>query len=272
MIVYVEYLIIDNFFLTYFISDLTYVLTRRKKSRKRIIIASIVATIGAFIYPLCAFNCVLTYAVKILFWIGLSLILFAKKQKLIISALILFLNTMFIGGALTFISTLITPTLDVIGGRVNFLFPFGVIVICGYGVAFILKRVHTAIFRHRINDSLIYNVKVGINGKTLELKGFMDTGNRLLDNKSGLPVVIVKASAVINAFSPATFARLIEKGRSENCITYTTVTGGVNRIMLIYPEFFALEGNKDSIDVALGVSFSGFYGDYDVILHPSLSK
>ena len=62
---------------------------------------------------------------------------------------------------------------------------------------------------------------------------------------------------------------MIEKGRND-CISYATVTGGVNKIMLVYPDYFYIEGKKDCKDVALGVSFGGFYGDYDMILHPSL--
>ncbi|MBE5732742.1 MAG: hypothetical protein E7353_06905 [Clostridiales bacterium] len=270
MVVYIEYLIIDNFFLTYFICELTYFISRRKKNRKRMIITSTLATIGAFIYPFCASNFVLAYTLKAVAWIILCLILFVKKQSFFSSSLIFLLNTMLVGGVLTFISTLSSQQVDVIGGQVNFSFPIGVIVVAGYVITFVVKCVYTVIFRNRGSEDLVRTVKVGINGTTLHLKGFMDTGNRLVDCKSGLPVVIVKASAIIRAFSPATFASLIEKGRGD-CISYTTVTGGVNKIMLIYPDFFTMEGKKENIDVAIGVSFSGFYGDYDVILHPSFN-
>jgi hypothetical protein len=42
--------------------------------------------------------------------------------------------------------------------------------------------------------------------------------------------------------------------------------------MLIYPDFFYVEGEKQNKEVALGVSFSGFYGEYDMILHPNTIK
>ena len=38
--------------------------------------------------------------------------------------------------------------------------------------------------------------------------------------------------------------------------------------MIIYPDYFKIVGEKENKDVAIGVSFSGFYGDYDAILHP----
>jgi hypothetical protein len=234
------------------------------------ILTSFLATVGAFIYPFCTINPVLAYSIKLIVWIVLCLVLFAKKQYFLRSALMFLLSTMLVGGVLTFVSTLISSQPDVIGGKVDFAFPIGLIVVIGYVTTFIIKRVSTQIFRNKGSEDLVRNVRVGINGRTLQLKGFMDTGNRLIDSKSGLPVVVVKASAVVHAFSPATFARLIEKGR-DNCITYTTVTGGVNKIMLVYPDSFAIEGKKEGVDVALGVSFSGFYGDYDAILHPSLN-
>ena len=38
------------------------------------------------------------------------------------------------------------------------------------------------------------------------------------------------------------------------------------------PIYFNIVGNKENIDVAIGVSFSGFYGEYDAILHPLTIK
>lgn len=270
MVIYVEYLILNNFCITYLICDLSYVVTMRKKSRVRAVIASIIATVTSFLYLFLTDQIVATYILKAVLWIVLSLILYLKKQNVFLSALVFLLTTMLIGGAITFVSTVLTPAQDAVGGRVVFTFPIGVLVILGYVFAFVIKRVSIALLKNKTSADLIRTVKIGVNGKTLILKGFVDTGNRLIDGKSGLPVVIVKASAVIEAFSPAMFASLIEKGRSGNCISYTTVTGGVNRIMLIYPELFVIEGKKDSADVAVGISFGGFYGDYDVILHPSI--
>lgn len=266
MVIYIEYLIIDNFLLTYLICDLSYVITVRKRSRIRSLIASAVATASAFAYLFCTDT--VGYILKGVLWLVLSLILYVKKQNVFVGALVFLVITMLLGGVLTFFATLATPHHNAISGHVSFSFPIGIIVLIGYVTAFVIKRLTSVINRTRGIEKLIYTVKTGINGKTLELKGFLDTGNRLVDGKSGLPVVIIKASAVIHAFSPAMFAQLIEKGRESNCITYTTVTGGVNRIMLIYPEFFKVEGKKESVDVALGLSFSGFYGDYDLILHP----
>ncbi len=269
MVVYIEYLIANNFFITYLICDLTYILTLRKRSRKRIIIASLLSTVTAFAYLFLVDYMWLHYMIKAVLWVVLSLILFVKKQNLLISSFVFLLLTMLVGGALTFLSTLVSPA-EVIEGRLSFDFPIGVIVLASYVTVFIVKRVHLALFRRNVSQDLICNVKMGINGKTLEFRGFVDTGNRLMDSKSGLPVVVVRVSAVINVFSPAMFANLIEKGRSGNCITYKSVTGGVNKIMLIYPEFCKIEGKKENVDVALGVSFSGFYGDYDLILPSSI--
>lgn len=271
MVIYVEYLIIDNFFLTYLICDLSYVISGRKKSKKRAFIASAIATITAFAYPYVIGSPLAVYSIKAILWIVMSLILFLKKQKIALSSLIFLVVTLFVGGVLTFITTLQTPLKDGLLGRANFSFPIGVIVMIGYVALFITKRIYIALSSRKTDQELIKTVKIRINGKTFLLKAFVDTGNRLMDGKSGLPVVIVKVSAVISAFSPAMFADLIERGRKGNCISYLTVTGGVNKIMLIYPELFEIEGVKDSVDVALGLSFSGFYGDYDVILHPSLS-
>lgn len=269
MVIYVEYLLIDNFFLTYLICDLTYALTGRKKSKKRSIIASIIATIVAFSYPFVVTLTAVSYAIKGVLWLILGLILFIKKQNYFISSLVFLLVTALVGGVLTLVCTLITPSYDVMSGKVNFSFPIGVVVLVGYAVCFIVKRLHASFYRRKNEESNVCSVKVGLYGKTFSLKGFTDTGNRLMDSNSGLPVVVVKASAIIQAFSPSTFAELIEKGRS-NCISYTTVTGGINKIMLIYPDFFKIGIKEKDVDVAMGVSFSGFYGDYDVILHPSL--
>lgn len=265
MIIYVESLIVNNFCITYFISDLTYVLTQCRKSRKRMLIVALISTFFAFLYLLTLNIIWLAYLIKLLALIVCSLILFFKKQKFISSTLIYIFSTIIVGGAITFIFSLccLQPTTDLN----SISFPFGLIVLCGYIITFLTKRLHNALNKGRVENNLIYMVKTSINGVALELKGFLDTGNRLIDDNSSLPVVIVKFSAIIKTFSPSTFATLIEKGKA-NYISYATVTGGISKIMIIYPDFFKIVGEKENKDVAIGVSFSGFYGDYDAILHP----
>ena len=264
MIVYVETFILNNFCITYFISDLTYVLTQYKKSRKRMIIGALISTFFAFFYLFCLNIVWLRYLIKVLALLVCSAILFVKKQKIILSTLIYFLSTMLVGGAIYFV-------IQCFFQSSNFSFPFGLIVVSGYLITFLTKRLHIALNKGRVENNLIYKVKTSINGVPLELKGFLDTGNRLIDDMSSLPVVIVKVSAIIKSFSPSTFASLIEKGKA-NYISYTTVTGGICKIMIIYPDYFNIVGNKENIDVAIGVSFSGFYGEYDAILHPLTIK
>ena len=119
----------------------------------------------AFFYLFCLNIVWLTFLIKLLALLVCSAILFVKKQKIILSTLIYLLSTMIVGGAIYFI-------IECFFQSNNFSFPFGLIVVSGYLITFLTKRLHIALNKGRVENNLIYKVKTSINGVALELKGF----------------------------------------------------------------------------------------------------
>ena len=109
----------------------------------------------------------------------------------------------------------------------------------------------------------------------------MDTGNRLYDVKSGLPVVILSAKSIVKKLSDSQVQSLV-LGRGETLqknaryLQISTV-GGSNKILLLKPDEFRLyfeDGSNIIYDVAVGLTFSPLKDSeqYDAILHPSLME
>ena len=278
MDVYIEYVIIDNFVITFMISALTYKLMLKRVAKLRSAIAAIVGTAIAIAYPF-VYNDVLVIVIKLGLWIALSLILFAGKPRLLLCSLTFLAITFLFGGAMFGINYLASG--DAYSAmRVNtFDFPISVVIVGTFLCYCFVKKIAISIHkRHDICGS-IYKFSVGLFGKTLELSGLMDTGNRLYDERAGLPVVVIGIKSLLGVLDNEQIVAL-SAGRIEAVqrgARYFEVSTAAKKgkILLLKPDFFKLYSDKGEhilYDVTVGVSFAqlGESTEYDAILHPAI--
>lgn len=278
MDVYIEYVVLDNFTITFLIAALTYKIMLKRVAKLRSVIAATVGTGVAVAYPFVYSN-VLVFLVKLGLWLVLSLILFCGKRKFLLCS-VAFLAVTFLFGGVTFgINYFVCGDVYSAMRVSSFEFPISVILLGVCVCYFLAKKLAVAIHRRKDVIGAIYGFSVTLFGKTLELRGLMDTGNRLYDERSGLPIVIIGikrlmalldgeqliALAVGNGESLQHGARYIE-------ISTATKSG---KILLVKPELFVLYSDKGEhilYDVTVGVSFAPISDtvEYDAILHPAL--
>jgi len=269
MEVYVEYVIIDNIFISYLIGRVCYIVLHLNKSKRRLFVASVVGTIIALLYPFIE-STVLLLLVKVLSMIITALLLFWKRTRLFIGCLVLLAVTFAFGGILLAVNYMLVGKITDVSHDV-YDFPIGVIIGLAYGIKWLISFAYRRISGAVMVRKNVYEFVVGYNGKEMRLRGFIDTGNRLTYGQDLSPVVIVKAIKIMDILDAGEFYDFINDGKGEY-ITLTTVAGGSKRLMVIKPEKFELvtSRGRENKEVVLAVSFAPITDsdDYDAILHP----
>ena len=278
MEVYVEYVVLDNFTITFLIAALTYRIMLKRVSKLRSLVAATIGTGVALAYPFIENN-VLVVIVKFGLWIVLSLILFAGKCKPLLCSITFLALTFSFGGVVFGISYFVYG--DVYSAmRVNPSdFHVSLIAIGVCGCYFFIRKLMIKFHRLKDVSGAVYDFSITIFGEKLELRGLMDSGNRLYDEKNGLPIVVVWIGSLIGILNDEQFVaitsgngKLLQHGARYKSVS-TAAKGG--KILLLKPDSFVLYSDKGEhilYDVTVGVSFVPLNDsiDYDAILHPAL--
>ena len=275
MVIYIEYVLIDNFVMTYIIGYLTYAFLRVRADKKRLAAASLLGSAVALVYPLVE-GIAWLLLIKAALALCLTLILFLKKSRLILSGGIFLLVTAAMGGALLLLGYCVTG--DVKAAMLSPLsdLPVTVIVLPPFILCLLIKKISLRLNRRRDIAQFIYGVQITYNGKIIKLKGFLDSGNQLYDERTGLPVVLIGLKFMAAALSDDELGAVMgNKGErlkgGAHYIGYGTVTAK-SRLLVLKPQKFQLYYAKDKnifIDVMLGLVTYKFKGGYQAILSPA---
>lgn len=254
MEVYVEDVIADNFIMTYMVSSISYVATKRVQNRKRKIIGAIISTLIALIYPFIN-NTIVLYALKICVWLFLSVVLYAKKQKFIVSAFTLLFVTFSVAGGIIAISSLL---------KVGNVYQVQRVTLAGFIISSILRFSLIRIARFGTYSQFICSITLQIYGIKRTVVAYRDTGNLLIDESSGLAVVIITSKTLASFIRDKT-AHVINPDRYIN---YSSVDGIVKKLFLI--DGCKVVCNNIENDVVVGLTTSNLINNADVIIGPNL--
>ncbi len=274
MDVYIEYVIIDNFVLTYCICALSHRLIRTRGRFWRDALAAVVGTAVAVLYPFIG-NVYVTLAVKIALCAVMTLICYPPKRFLrgatsILLATFLFGGVTFCIGYIRYGDVQRALTLPATG------LPLGAVVGVGLVVLYLFRRLATK--RHKIADCVDFTGRMDIayNGFRVTCTAFLDSGNRVCDTVTGLPVVVLGMRVGMKLLTDEQLSQVmlgkpVAGGRFE---TFRTAAGQ-GKILLVKPQKITLYVmDKENIldNVMLGLSFSRFHDaeEYDAILSPTV--
>lgn len=121
-------------------------------------------------------------------------------------------------------------------------------------------------------ENFIKNCVLQIDGKQIKLVGFVDTGNKLVDGKSKLGVVIVNFQSIKRYLSKKSYADIILSTNSSKTFEdmrklKCTTMGGTNYLTIFKPEQFFVETKQ--IDCMIGIAINSQIDDYDALLNAS---
>ncbi|MCL2821830.1 MAG: sigma-E processing peptidase SpoIIGA [Firmicutes bacterium] len=273
--VYIEYVIIDNLVITALIALASYSVLRVKLSKKRIAAASILGTIVAIFYPFMRFRFAFLLLIRVALAAILSFILFYKKSKLIKSAIVFLLVTATVGGLIFMVGFVISG--DAVTALINPIaqFPIGLIFIIPLSIYFPIKKLTISIAKSRQKKEFNYAFEISVFDKTLSGTAFLDSGNMLFDDQSGLAVVVASERLCLKILSPQQIVKLAQGNEKQICtsarfITVNTIAG-TNKLLLIKPQKFKLyTADKQNIikDIMLALSFKNLGDNTDILLSP----
>lgn len=186
---YIEFVIADNFLLTYLAGSTAIGLCHKRVDVLRLLLASGVGTVVAVFYPFMRLNTVLQFVVKISLGLLLCFIMFFKTKRPITSSLLFFLSTFAYGGACYALGLVIYSDA---AKAAAFSRRYPLFLVLGAGAVlflisrYVIKRLRAA--RARAPYELRADVEVL--GKSMSFDAYLDTGNCVFDEVTGLPVII----------------------------------------------------------------------------------
>ena len=254
MVVYVEYVFINNLITDYALIRSALLLPGNNSKKLRVLLVAILGAILAVILPFIKTGILPLY--KIIVGITLGLLSIKKgsikEYVKIIGALFLF--TFFIGGFLIGIRNIFNIKTD----SATYL-PIQLVLVL------IIVAFSTIIFirakRKNEVDKFIYDCTVLVGERTIDCKGFLDTGNRVF---SGVTPVVICSKEISKTIDLAQVDGVTYPLKLTTVAGITTVKAIENVEILIY---FSQKKHIHK-KIVLGLTDSTFISD--VILHPSL--
>ena len=272
--VYIEFVIIDNLVITALLGLVSYRILRVSVSKKRIALASVVGTIIAIFYPFIHTHFLWLLLLRIVVAVILSLILFLKKAPLLKGGIIFLLCTATLAGLIFMLGFIILGSANAALYSPFLEFPIGLLFLVPIIIYYPLKALIKGVARSRSTNEFFYFFELDVFDKKLKGKGFMDSGNFLMDDKSGLPVVVLSSKLTLRILSQEHLILIArEKGdQIEKNARYLNITtiGKNSKLLIIKPEKFKvyLSKSKNIIrEVMLGLSLNEI-GQADALLSP----
>ena len=285
MEIYVEYVLLDNIVINFLILEITGKILHQQS---RFIFKAISSLLGAIVAVTLPFiSLVFGYQLLIKLLLGIFMVLIAYKMKTIKKFLATFLTflsmTFLMGGASVCI-------LLAMGGKIyqstsgfgyDAILPLGAVLAVVAVYVRLISAIAGYIYRRRDCLQFMAKVKVEFRGKTCEFEGFIDSGNRLFDTQTGLPVMIVSYKALKPVLVREFLVALMKvntnpnkKLKTAHYIQFTTLAGEAKPMLVFEPDLVEYEynGKKVISKVLIGVSYSEFADSkhYDALLHPSM--
>ena len=192
MQVYIEYAILDNFFVDYFLLRQAAVILRIPFKKRWLAFAAVVGTTVAVILPIFNVPTVISFVIRISLGFIISFIAVRHRNFLCFVKYfnVFLLLTFLLGGAIVGIMSIIGIPYDVKAYYSNKLLPIGLNVLFGYLLYFGIRRFVDRFVSSVLIAPDLYDAEIVVNGMNFKAVAFFDNGNRLKDEKTGLPIII----------------------------------------------------------------------------------
>ncbi len=269
---YIEFVIADNFILTFLAGAAAARLCHKRINVIRTLIAAAIGTGVAVAYPFMKVGFWLGLLIKLALWIVLGAVMFARTPRPITSALMFLGATFAFGGACyavwECVCTVYPKALEFCS-ECPVCLTLSAATVLYIGLRYVMKRI--SVLRSRAPYEC--RAEVLVFGKKLTFNAFLDSGNCVFDDRSGLPIIITDASrftAKLDAASAAEFLKHVDGLRT----TEISTAAGETRIYLIKPTAVTVYTDKreHKIDVMVGLvggEEKRFSGTHELLLGPA---
>ncbi|MGV8145114.1 MAG: sigma-E processing peptidase SpoIIGA [Alkaliphilus sp.] len=295
MIIYAEYVFIENFIMNFIILSLTAKIGKTKLNKGQLIIASTIGAVYSFIFFFPTLYFLFTTLMKIAFSILLIVIAFTPhKFKDFFRLLATFYLITFVFGGAGFAIFYLTNFSGIIGNGIFYIVDISAKQLyLSCGIAYILIHICWDFIQKRImKEKIFMKIKITMDGKNILLNGMIDTGNGLTDPITKYPVIIVEYDTLVQLF-PENIINAFENNKPldfEKTIKILSGTTWLKRFRVIPFESFGTENGMlvgfkpDCIAVEKETEYSNIKniivamynkklsrnGEYSALLHPDI--
>ncbi|AOY77421.1 sigma-E processing peptidase SpoIIGA [Clostridium formicaceticum] len=295
MIVYAEYVFLENFIMNFVILSLTAKFGKNPAKKRKILLASAISALYAFIIFFPSLHFLFSIVMKLACSMMIIILAFTPyKFKEFFRLLgIFYLITLVFGGA-GFAIFYFTNFNGIISNGIFYITNISAKnIFIAVGVGYMLINFCWGYLQKQLSkEKILINIKIEIDGATVEVMGIVDTGNSLVDPISKYPVIIVEYDAIIDLL-PLEVQRFFSCTGKPNFTQMALLLHGSSWItrfrMIPYnalgtengmligfkPDFVSIQKEADSksiqeIIVAIYDRKLSKAGEYRALLHPDL--
>ena len=273
MTVYIEYVILDNLVINSLLVSLVGSTLRRKISKYRILLASVVGTLFAIFLPFVTVSNTILFLIKLI--VGLLVVLcFANItiRDVSISYMLFVSYTFLMGGMCYFVLDMCGIPTTASGVLIySFDIPVSILILMIYVYYIVIKK-FISYKRNVIN--LNYQVKLSRENKSISLVGFLDTGNQIFD-ENGRPIVVISLKSFLKYYPHISILKVATNSVSKEDLRgskyISIMTAASTSKMLVFSAdkltVYDNGNSKEFENVTVGVSSSNFHSKFDCILH-----
>ena len=274
MIVYIEEVLLENMLIDGVILYLVLKSLALKVRWYKLILSSFIGAIFAILSVYLTFG-VFNLFIKLFVAVVMCYLIELNFKKLFLKTTLFILFTFLFGGAvISIFSFMGIKASKGMAFAYNSNIPVGGILATSVIIGLILFKVFKIFYIKKNIQKFLYDITIKLNKKEAKLKGFLDTGNTLI-NKQGKPVLMISEEKLKNWFSDNDRINFLLKKYSKlnnpQIMKVNSISGVKN--ILVFDAEKCLFNNKN-IDVCVGVSEDKFFKNkgFDVILSPKIME
>lgn len=213
MTVYIDIILLENLCMNYIILFATAYIMKIKISHIRIIASSSIGAVYSIMLYMQILPIYSSIFMKIILSVAMVYISYAPKTvKIAIKQLIILYLISFAFGGCAFALLYFVKPQDIFikNGVYIGTYPLKIALLGGI-VGFIITYIAFKIIKNKATkEEMIYKLKIKINDKTVEVNALLDTGNKLKDPITLVPVIVIEKQKLYN-FLPEEILENIDK-------------------------------------------------------------
>ncbi|MBD5132136.1 MAG: hypothetical protein HDT28_06070 [Clostridiales bacterium] len=266
---YIEFVIADNFLLTYLAASAAARLAHKAPCVWRNLLASLVGTVVAVFYPFMRLNATTQILVKLALWGVLSVMLFVKTPRAVLSGLMFLGATFAFGGASYAVGLALygnTVAAQAFSLKYPLFLTLGTAAVVYTAVRYCISKMRLK----RAREPYEYGIEVTAYGSTMKFSAFLDTGNSVFDPTTGLPIIITDVDRFTQKLDGAAAVEFVKTLPRLRKTSIGTAAGSTD-IFIIKPTAITVYTDRQAhkINAMIGlVGGRSFTKEHELLLNP----
>lgn len=216
-VVYIDVLFAVNLILNYFILLATSAVLHRKDKRLRMLLGAALGAVYALFIFFPQVNFLYSSLMKLVFSVTIVAVAFrfSTLRNLLRLVIVFYVISFLFGGVAFALYLFVSPPGMLMRNGVVYLDISPLILILSAAGCYILITLTSRFYNRSKKAGESYDIAIEADGKSASMTGFLDTGNRLTDTITGVPVIVTEYQP-IEGLLPKELRRLFKTGVADN--------------------------------------------------------